>query len=229
MQKPDLGILDSECLKAEADLSIHDDLKTGRSHIMWKSKLENVCRIWVYLGGWNKTLVCVFTCVQKKLCWSREKCLAEYVIGRGEILSLSFTALKKMPRTSLAVQCLRLRASIAGGTGSIPGRGSKISHASQRGQKKKCQVMDDFYFLLRVIFYNKMCWICNQKILRNKKRKILKVNGRASLVVQWLRICLPIQETWIQALVWEDSTCHGATKPRRYNYRACALEPASHN
>ena len=30
---------------------------------------------------------------------------------------------------------------------------------------------------------------------------------RASLVVQWLRICLPIQETRVQALVREDPTC----------------------
>ena len=25
-----------------------------------------------------------------------------------------------------------------------------------------------------------------------------------SLVVQWVRICLPKQETWVRALVWED-------------------------
>ena len=37
--------------------------------------------------------------------------------------------------TSLAVQWLGLGASPAGGTGSIPGRGTKILHAVQRGQK----------------------------------------------------------------------------------------------
>ena len=31
------------------------------------------------------------------------------------------------------------------------------------------------------------------------------------------------------SLVWEDATCHGATKPVRHNYWACALEPMSHN
>ena len=51
----------------------------------------------------------------------------------------------------------------------------------------------------------------------------------ASLVAQWLRICLPMQGTWAQALVWEDPTCHRATKPMRHNYWACALEPMSHN
>ena len=39
-----------------------------------------------------------------------------------------------------------------------------------------------------------------------------------SLVAQWLRIRLPMQGTWVQALVWEDPTCHGATKPVRHNY-----------
>ena len=51
----------------------------------------------------------------------------------------------------------------------------------------------------------------------------------ASLVAQWLRICLPMQETGVQALVWEDPTCRGATKPVRHTYRACVpqlLKPA---
>ena len=51
----------------------------------------------------------------------------------------------------------------------------------------------------------------------------------ASLVAQWLRICLPTQGAQVQALVWEDPTCHGATKPVRHNYWACVLEPTSHN
>ena len=38
---------------------------------------------------------------------------------------------------------------------------------------------------------------------------------RASLVAQWLRIHLPIQGTWVRALVWEDPTCRRATKPVR--------------
>ena len=39
-----------------------------------------------------------------------------------------------------------------------------------------------------------------------------------SLVVQWLRIRLPMQGTWVRALVREDPTCHGATKPVCHNY-----------
>ena len=38
-----------------------------------------------------------------------------------------------------------------------------------------------------------------------------------SLLVQWLRI-LPIQGTRVQSLVWEDSTCLGATGPMCHNY-----------
>ena len=45
---------------------------------------------------------------------------------------------------------------------------------------------------------------------------------RASLVAQWLRICLPMQGTLVRALVWEDPTCRGATRPVHHNYWACA-------
>ena len=41
---------------------------------------------------------------------------------------------------------------------------------------------------------------------------------RASLVAQWLRICLPMQGTRVRALVWEDPTCRRATKPVRHSY-----------
>ena len=40
----------------------------------------------------------------------------------------------------------------------------------------------------------------------------------ASLVAQWLRICLPMQGTRVRALVWEDPTCRGATGPVSHNY-----------
>ena len=49
-----------------------------------------------------------------------------------------------------------------------------------------------------------------------------KLCGGASLVVQWLRICLPMQGIRVRALVWEDPTCHGATGPVSHNYWACA-------
>ena len=46
----------------------------------------------------------------------------------------------------------------------------------------------------------------------------LKLNGGTSLVVQWLRIHLPMQGTRVQALLREDPTCRGATKPVHHNY-----------
>ena len=39
--------------------------------------------------------------------------------------------------TTLEVQWLRLHASTAGGAGSIPGQGTKITHAARHSQKKK--------------------------------------------------------------------------------------------
>ena len=39
-----------------------------------------------------------------------------------------------------------------------------------------------------------------------------------SLVAQWLRIHLPMQGTWVRALVWEDPTCRGVIKPVCHNY-----------
>ena len=70
---------------------------------------------------------------------------------------------------------------------------------------------------------------CQLWFLLPKKWKINNYHSWASLVAQWLRICLPMQGTRVRALVWEDPTCLGATKPVCHNYWACALEPVSHN
>ena len=58
---------------------------------------------------------------------------------------------------------------------------------------------------------NEIClWLC----LKHPKITYLGT----SLVVQWLRIRLPMQGTRVRALVREDPTCHGATKPASHNY-----------
>ena len=44
-----------------------------------------------------------------------------------------------------------------------------------------------------------------------------KTAARASLVAQWLRICLLMQGTRVRALVWEDPTCRGAAGPVSHN------------
>ena len=53
--------------------------------------------------------------------------------------------------------------------------------------------------------------------------------ARTSLVAQWLRICLPMQGTWVWSLDQEDPTGCGATKPVCHNYWSCTLQPMSHN
>ena len=49
---------------------------------------------------------------------------------------------------------------------------------------------------------------------------LISKKGRlgASLVAQWLRICLPMQGTQVRALVWEDPMCRGATRPVSHSY-----------
>ena len=40
---------------------------------------------------------------------------------------------------------------------------------------------------------------------------------------------LPTQETQVQSLVWDISTCSRATEPTHHSYRALTLEPGSHS
>ena len=56
------------------------------------------------------------------------------------------------------------------------------------------------------------------KLSLNKTAFLKKAKNRTSLVVQWLRICLPMQGTKVQSLVWEDPTCPGTTKPVSHSY-----------
>ena len=68
--------------------------------------------------------------------------------------------------------------------------------------------------------------MCTQKSTKKSKffdsENIISLQGslslrrdpRASLVVQWLRIRLPMQGTRVRALVREDPTCCRAPKPR---------------
>ena len=59
--------------------------------------------------------------------------------------------------------------------------------------------------------------------------RILK-SIRTPLVVEWLRIHLPVQGTQVQSLVQEDSTCHGPTRPVGHKYCSPHTpEPVLHN
>ena len=56
---------------------------------------------------------------------------------------------------------------------------------------------------------------------RNIYAQVKRKSRGASLVAQWLRICLLMQGTRVRVLVWEDPTCRGATGPVSHNYWAC--------
>ena len=82
------------------------------------------------------------------------------------------------------------------------------------------------YSLFMVLFleiiwktHETLCW---DRIYYLKKQYFRSRNKlpRASLVAQWLRIHLPRQGTRVRALVWEDPTCRGATKPVCHSYWA---------
>ena len=59
--------------------------------------------------------------------------------------------------------------------------------------------------------------------------QVKKPHWGVSLAAEWWRVRLPIQETWVQPLLWEDPTGHGATKPVSHSYWSCALEPINRN
>ena len=67
--------------------------------------------------------------------------------------------------------------------------------------------------------HNKTRYACTFGCLVAFAEIVMKYHmGGTSLVAQWLRIRLPMQGTWVRALVREDPTCHGATKPVCHNY-----------
>ena len=49
--------------------------------------------------------------------------------------------------------------------------------------------------------------------------------ARASLLAQWWRIHMPMQETQVRSLIQEDLTCRGAAQPMHHHYWAHTLEP----
>ena len=75
-------------------------------------------------------------------------------------------------RTSLAIQWLRLCASTAGGTGSIPGQGTKISHATQCNQK---HIYIYTYIYIYIYFFfsqaNYLRFICPHPFRHTSKLK----------------------------------------------------------
>ena len=94
-----------------------------------------------------------------------------------------------------------------------------------RGGEYKCRIFEMHLKLrdqqLKTIMYTYRLLYQNLMLTTNEN-SIIDINtkkekGGASLAAQWLRICLPMQGTRVQALVWEDSTCRGATRPVSHN------------
>ena len=81
--------------------------------------------------------------------------------------------------------------------------------------------------------FSSLCHFCHTyplsftwNFLSSENKTISREYGQnhsrgTSLVAQWLRIRLPMQGTRVRALVREDPTCHGATKPMCHNFWAC--------
>ena len=63
-------------------------------------------------------------------------------------------------------------------------------------------------------FLTRQYWVPRGSRLLNESKSY---RSQASLVAQWLRICLPMQGTRVRALVWEDPTCRGAAGPVSHN------------
>ena len=56
---------------------------------------------------------------------------------------------------------------------------------------------------------------CAQDLRRNGREGFQRIKPHSpgtSLVAQWLRIHLPVQGTWVRALVREDPTCCGTAQ-----------------
>ena len=79
-----------------------------------------------------------------------------------------------------------------------------------------------FFFLVFIVYvtcpaYIYDQWNCYFHLWWEYKISFFK-NAGASLVAQWLRVCLRMQGTRVRALVWEDPTCRGAAGPVSHNY-----------
>ena len=66
-----------------------------------------------------------------------------------------------------------------------------------------------------------------QSRTRLKQLSSSNSSSRTSLVVQWLRVCLPMQGIWVWFMVQEDTTCPRATKAVHLSCGVCAPEPGA--
>ena len=114
----------------------------------------------------------------------------------------------------------------AGDPGLIPGSGR--SPGERNGYPLQCPClenpMDRGAWQATVHGVTKSwTWMSDQAQHSKHVRQSLKMRSWISLVVQWLRILLPMQGTQVRSLIWKDPTRCGAAKPTHYDCWACAL------
>ena len=121
--------------------SSHLHCLTGHS-LHFSSSYESLCWGALYDWGFKKLFVkCCLTCSSRQF-WEKVNLMMS-------LLSWSTSCLggKKAQGTSLMVQWLRPFTYTVGGIGSIPGRGTKISHAARFGQNVKKKSLSPFLAL----------------------------------------------------------------------------------
>ena len=84
------------------------------------------------------------------------------------------------------------------------------------------KLTDDFIiFIVSKHSIQIKCWMIGKEVICYcqdcSKQRIW-----TALVVQWLGLCLSLQETQVWSPVQEDSTCHRVTGPMHHNCWACA-------
>ena len=89
------------------------------------------------------------------------------------------------------------------------------------------QIYNYIQFFLKEI-QKLVTWLLHIRWTR-KNIYIKIVKKRRSLMLQGLRTHLPIQDTWVQSLIWDDPLCPGAAKPLNHNHWAHAPEQVSLN
>ena len=143
---------------------------------------------------------------------------------------LFFTVKMFKKGTSLIVQWLRIHLPVQGmWVWSLPGWGTKIPHAV--GQLSPHTTTTELACSRAGAPQLESLYASTTEPTRSGARTpqwktpcaATKIScARASLVAQWLRICLLMQGTWVRALVWEDPTCRGASRPMSHSCWACA-------
>ena len=78
---------------------------------------------------------------------------------------------------------------------------------------KVCLLVPQYYVMLNTYSALQAVLLCWSQ---RPESSYLKENGRTSLVIQWIKIHLPMQGTCVQSLVWEGG-CHRGIKTASHN------------